>query len=105
LFTDEFRCPIPAAVTAQAIWELVAINPCGLVHVAGSERLSRWQIGTLIAARAQHLNPRIEPGSLRDYAGAPRPPDTTLDCSRAQSLLSFKLPGLTEYLEAHPDAM
>jgi dTDP-4-dehydrorhamnose reductase len=103
LFTDEFRCPIPAAVTARAVWELVGCERPGLYHLAGRERLSRWQIGELIARRWPQLQPRIEPGSLRDYQGAPRPPDTALDCTRLQSLLTFPLPGLTEYLAAHPD--
>jgi dTDP-4-dehydrorhamnose reductase len=103
LFTDEFRCPIPAAVTARAVWELVSQNQPGLYHLAGSERLSRCRIGQLIAQRCPDLHPRIEPGSLRDYQGAPRSPDTSLDCARIQSLLSFPLPGLSEYLESHPD--
>src|SRR2546423_1860593 len=33
LFTDEFRCPIPVAVTAQAVWALVAQKQPGLYHL------------------------------------------------------------------------
>jgi dTDP-4-dehydrorhamnose reductase len=51
LFTDEFRSPIPAQVTARAIWELTERNRPGHYHVAGGERLSRWQIGQLLAVR------------------------------------------------------
>ncbi len=103
LFTDEFRSPIPAEVTARAIWELATLSRPGLYHVAGSERLSRWQIGQLLATRWPQLKPRIEPGSLKEYRGAPRAPDTSLNCAKAQELLSFRLPGLTEWLAAHPD--
>ena len=103
LFTDEFRSPIPAEVTARAIWELAGQNRPGLYHVAGSERLSRWQIGQLLAARWPKLNPRIDPGSLKQYQGAPRAPDTSLNCAKAQKQLSFRLPGLTEWLSAHPN--
>ncbi len=103
LFTDEFRCPIPAVVTAQAVWALVALNRPGLYHLAGSERLSRWQIGQLLAARWPRLNPKMEPGSLRDYQGPPRAPDTSLNCARIQKLLPFPLPGLGQWLAAHPD--
>ncbi len=103
LFVDEFRSPIPAEVTARAIWELAALNQAGLYHVAGSERLSRWQVGQLLAARWPVLKPKIEPGSLKEYAGAPRAPDTSLNCAKAQEQLSFSLPGLTEWLAAHPD--
>lgn len=103
LFTDEFRSPLPAVVTARAVWELVRANRPGLYHLAGAERLSRWQIGQLLAARWPALAPRLAAGSLRDYTGAPRAPDTSLDCAKLQKLLSFPLPGLSQWLAAHPD--
>ena len=103
LFTDEFRAPIPAEATARAIWDLASQDRPGLYHVAGSERLSRWQIGQLLAARWPDLKPQMEPGSLKQYRGAPRAPDTSLNCAKAQKLLSFRLPGLTEWLPAHPN--
>jgi dTDP-4-dehydrorhamnose reductase len=105
LFTDEFRTPIAASVTARATWELLALNKPGLYHVAGAERLSRWQIGQLLAERWPELNPIIEPASLKEYCGAPRAPDTSLNCAKAQTLLSFPLPGLTEWLRTHRDAV
>jgi dTDP-4-dehydrorhamnose reductase len=105
LFRDEFRAPMSAEVTARAIWELAACGQRGLYHLAGSERLSRWQIGQLLAARWPQLKPGIEPASLKEYTGAPRPPDTSLNCAKAQALLSFPLPGLTDWLAAHPDEL
>jgi dTDP-4-dehydrorhamnose reductase len=102
LFTDEFRCPIAAAVTAQAVWELIAQNKPGLYHLAGSEKLSRWKIGKLLAARCSRFNPRIRPASLKDYQGAPRCPDTSLACSKIQPLLSFPVPGFSQWLAANP---
>ena len=101
LFTDEFRCPIHAEVTAHAAWELLAKNQPGLYHIAGSERLSRWQIGQLLAPRWPQLNPKIVATSLKEYQGAPRAPDTSLNCAKAQKLLSFQIPGLSDWLAAH----
>ncbi len=103
LFTDEFRSPMPAAVTARVIWDLASLEEPGLYHLAGSERLSRWQIGQLLAARWPQSHPRIEPASLKEYVGAPRAPDTSLNCAKVQKLLSFRLPGLTGWLCAQPD--
>lgn len=103
LFHDEFRCPIPASVTARAVWELAAQKSSGLFHLAGGEKLSRLQIGQLAAARHPELQPRIRSCSLREYQGAPRAADTSMNCSKIQSLLSFPLPGLTAYLRAHPE--
>jgi dTDP-4-dehydrorhamnose reductase len=98
LFTDEFRCPIPAEITARAVWELASQNRPGLYHLAGSERLSRWQIGQLIAAHLGIAHPKMESASLREYQGAPRSPDTSLNCAKIQNLLSFRIPSLSEWL-------
>ena len=103
LFTDEYRSPIHAEATARAIWELASRGAPGLYHLCGSERLSRWQIGQLIAARWPQLQPRIQAGSLKEYQGAPRAPDTSLNCAKVQRFLSFPLPGLTGWLAAHPE--
>ena len=103
LFTDEFRQPIPAVITARAVWELVGQRATGLFHVAGGERLSRWDIGQLLAARWPQLHPKIESASLKTYQGAPRSPDTSLNCAKTQRLLSFPLPKFSEWLAAHPN--
>ena len=103
LFTDEFRCPISARVTARAVWELIEQHHTGLYHIAGTERLSRWQIGQLLASRWPQLHPKLEPASRLTYTGPPRPADTSLNCAKAQQLLSFALPGLTEWLMSNPD--
>jgi dTDP-4-dehydrorhamnose reductase len=102
-FIDEFRCPIPAEVTARAVWTLVGQNPGGLYHLVGRERMSRAQIGQLLARRWPQLNPRCALSSLHDYKGPPRAPDTSLNCAKVQARLPFRLPGLTEWLAAHPD--
>jgi dTDP-4-dehydrorhamnose reductase len=98
LFTDEFRCPIPAEVTARFTWEMTKLNRSGLYHLAGAERLSRWEIGRLVAASWPNLAARIEAGSVRDFKGPPRSPDTSLDCSKIQPLLSAPLPCFSAWL-------
>jgi dTDP-4-dehydrorhamnose reductase len=103
LFTDEFRCPIFAGETARAVWELADKNQTGLFHVAGAERLSRWQIGQLLAARWPQLHPKIAPDLAKNHPGPPRALDTSLNIAKVQKILSEPLPGLTEWLAAHPD--
>jgi len=103
LFTDEFRCPIPAVETARAVWELARKNCTGIFHVAGAEKLSRWQIGQLLVKRRPELAGKIKPGSAGDLPGPPRAPDTSLNISRAQKILSVPLPGLTGWLAANPN--
>ena len=98
LFVDEFRSPIPAEVTARAIWELVAAGGSGLFHLGGSERVSRFALGQLIAERCPQLQPRLEPAYIRDSSDPRRPPDTSLDVRKIQELLSFPLPCISEWL-------
>jgi dTDP-4-dehydrorhamnose reductase len=105
LFTDEFRCPMPAVVTARVVWELANQNQTGLFHVAGSERLSRYEIGKLLAARWPQLNPRIETALAKDYPNPPRPRDASLNCAKVQSILPFQLPAFSNWLRDHPDEL
>ncbi len=102
LFTDEFRCPIFAGETARAVWELVNQERTGLFHVAGAEKLSRWQIGQLIAARWPQLNPKITPGLAANFPGPPRALDTSLNITKVQGVLSVPLPGMGDWLAANP---
>jgi dTDP-4-dehydrorhamnose reductase len=102
LFIDEFRSPIHARYTALATWELLAQKKTGIYHVAGCERLSRWEIGQILARRSPELMPQMEAGSLVTYQGDPRAPDTSLKCKKAQDCLSFALPGLREWSLSHP---
>jgi dTDP-4-dehydrorhamnose reductase len=100
LFADEFRCPIPAETTVRAIWEIA--GEAGLYHLCGAEKLSRAQIGELLAAHHVDLNPMIVRGSLRDYKGSPRPPDTSMKCGKIQAKLSFPLPKFSDWIRAQP---
>lgn len=104
LFTDEFRCPMAAVETARAVWELAAKNRTGLYHLAGAERLSRWEIGKLLA-KYWKVDAKMEPVSVRDVPGlAPRSPDTSLNCAKVQSVLSFPLPRFSDWLATNTAA-
>lgn len=106
LFTDEYRCPIAADATARVVWSLArrcvergsTDRPAGIFHVAGAERLSRWEIGMLLAEVYEEFRGRLDAVSLRDYRGAPRSPDTSLDCSRVRPWLDAPLPRFSEWV-------
>lgn len=98
LFTDEFRTPIAAHETARAVLDLLVIGASGTLHVAGGERLSRWELGGLIAGLHPGLDSRIEAASLRDYQGPPRAADVTLDCRRAERLLGRPMQRFREWI-------
>ncbi|MEN9575174.1 MAG: hypothetical protein RL514_3029 [Verrucomicrobiota bacterium] len=102
LFTDEFRCPTAALVTARATWELLAQRASGLFHLCGADKLSRWDIAQLLLLRWPALPGKLLPDTILNYRGAPRPRDTSMDCAKVQRLLSFRLPGMAEVLAQHP---
>jgi len=102
LFTDEFRCPIPAVETARAVWELTEKKCSGIYHVAGAEKLSRFQIGELLVKRWPELTAKIKSGSAKDFPGPPRALDTSMDISKVQKVLSRPLPKFSEWLAANP---
>ena len=102
LFTDEFRCPIAAAATARAVWELAQKNCAGIYHVAGAEKLSRWQIGQLLLARWPEVTAKIEAGLATEFPGPPRALNVTLNIAKAQRMLSTPLPKFSDWLAAHP---
>jgi dTDP-4-dehydrorhamnose reductase len=93
LFTDEYRCPVRVEDLAAALVELLyrvdhVDGPfAGFLHIAGPERLSRYELGLRIA-RFYGRSP--EPGIVRALArdsAQPRPRDCTLSIALAQRIL------------------
>jgi dTDP-4-dehydrorhamnose reductase len=98
LFTDEYRCPILVDDLADALLELAENDFAGIIHVAGAQRLSRYEFGVKLA-NALSVAPRFEPALSATYPGR-RPRDCTLDISLAQRVLRTRLRGVDE-LVAH----
>ncbi|MGE5603135.1 MAG: SDR family oxidoreductase [Nitrososphaerales archaeon] len=93
LFTDEYRCPVRVEDLAAALVELIdRVNGVdsrfsGFLHIAGPERLSRYELGLRIARfYGRDPEPGIIPGLARD-SGQPRPRDCALSIALAQRTL------------------
>jgi dTDP-4-dehydrorhamnose reductase len=104
LFTDEFRCPLPAVETARAVWDLAQKNCAGIYHVAGAEKLSRYEIGKLLIRRWPEVTAELTSGSAKDFPGPPRALDTSLNLGKVQKILAQPLPKLSEWLAQNPAA-
>lgn len=85
LFFDEYRSVCGARSIAEGILKLM--NHSGIIHLAGMERLSRYEFGVK-AAKAFGLNESLLLScSQKDVKmAAPRPADVSLDISKAVSL-------------------
>jgi len=86
LFTDEFRCPIFVEDLAAAVLEVVDLDFCGVIHIAGPERMNRYDFGARLAGRLLLDASLLVPGSSRE-SGLTRPRDCSLDTSFARDLL------------------
>src|SRR6478672_6134942 len=67
-------------------------EPCGNWFRSRAGDFTTWR-----AARCPELKPKLEPASIKEYAGPPRPPDTSLNCTKAERLLGRPLAGLKEW--------
>jgi dTDP-4-dehydrorhamnose reductase len=86
-FEDEFRTALDYATAAAILTRLVASDATGLLHVAGRERVSRYELARRIAS-ALGLDPRLVGANRQaDAASAePRPADVSLDTTRLTAL-------------------
>lgn len=97
LFTDDIRCPVHVGDLASAVRELAASDQAGMFHVAGTDALSRHQLGALIARRDGLDATRLATGRRADSA-VPVPLDVRLDCRTTQLHMRTRLRGAREFL-------
>ena len=102
LFIDEFRTPVSGKTAAQGLL-LALAKVKGRIHLGGKERLSRYDFGRLLVEVFQ-LPPGLKPCRQQDVKmAAPRPPDVSLDSSKAFAL-GYQPLSIKEELEALPES-
>jgi dTDP-4-dehydrorhamnose reductase len=101
LFTDVVRCPVHMTDLAAALLELAASPYSGIHHVAGSDAISRYELGVLIARR-DGLDQNALPAGLRAGTGPPGPLDVRLDSTGTQARLNTRIRGAREFLAPTP---
>jgi dTDP-4-dehydrorhamnose reductase len=86
---SEFRTPIDVITLSRATLELTQLNFTGVLHLAGNDRLSRYEIARRIASTLGYPAELIvdkEPEPI--HGRALRPVDASLDNTRAKSVLA-----------------
>jgi dTDP-4-dehydrorhamnose reductase len=101
LFTDDVRCPVHVTDLASALLELAASPYAGIHHVAGTDALSRYELGVLLSRR-DGLDQAALPSGLRASTGLPGPIDVRLDSTNTQARLNTRLRGASEFLALTP---
>ena len=94
-FEDEWRSPVLVDDLAAALVELSGRSETGLLHVAGPEAVSRYELACRIAtAHGLPLN-SLRRGRIAD-SGLERAPRCVLDSTRARALLRTPIRGVSE---------
>ena len=96
-FRDEYRSPVLVQELAGALIKLAGIRRSGLLHLAGSDRVSRWWFGLRLLQALGFPTHTVKAGSVKDIR-SPRPVDCSLDSSRAEKLLGMRLRGVKAVL-------
>jgi dTDP-4-dehydrorhamnose reductase len=80
----EVRTPVDVITVGRALLELAAGNHAGILHLAGHDRLSRYEIAQKIAARFGFPPQLIVAQAVTTWPGrAARPRDVSLNNARA----------------------
>lgn len=103
---DVWENPLYNISCGQALWAAVRKRPKGIVHLAGADRVNRFQFAKQVA-RAFDLDASlVKAASSRDFPGlAPRPRDTTFVTARMEKELGIKPLGLEDGLRAMRTSM
>ena len=92
-FTDEHRCPVQVGDLAAALLEVASSAYAGLLHVAGADSVTRYELAELLSGGP------VRAASQADAAEA-RPRDCSLSIERARGLLRTPPRGVREVLNA-----
>lgn len=100
LVGDVFENPLHSHQCGRALWKLLEKRPAGIFHLAGADRVSRWELG-LKAARAFDLDASLLSRVDSSYfpSIAPRPKDTTFTTRRMEAELGMRPLTLEEGLQ------
>ncbi len=98
LFVDEFRTPISGNSAAKGLL-MICEKVKGIIHLGGSEGISRYDLGRLVMDVFAIKNAKLKPCNQKDMVmAAPRPLDVSLDSSKAFAF-GFRPLSLTEELK------
>jgi dTDP-4-dehydrorhamnose reductase len=86
-FEDEFRTPLDYVTAASILVRLAESEATGILHAAGGERVSRFEMMRRAAAALGADSELVRANRRADApAPEPRPADVSLDTSRLRSL-------------------
>lgn len=98
LYEDEFRSPLSSDTLIPLLLKLAQSSLTGILHVAGSERVSRYELGCRLLETLGLPQSLLTPGSRLQAPWPPRPHDLSFDCGKLVRFLGHGLPTLDQSL-------
>lgn len=106
LVDDVWENPLFNIQCGRALWEIVRRRPGGTFHLAGAERVNRYELGLKVAAAFGLDASLVKRADSSQFPGiAQRPPDTTFATGKMERDLGVKPMTLDEGLTAMREAM
>lgn len=97
---DHFNSPTLADNLAEALFEVIESDLSGIYHIAGSERISRYEFSRKVAKAFDLDSGLIKPVRMKELKAwtAKRPRDSSLSIEKAQNKLKTRLLSVQESL-------
>ncbi len=87
LFTDQFRSPISISEASKIIYKIIELDaPTGIYNLGGQERLSRYELGELLAKKVGSKAELLIPSSLKEAETVPYVKDVSLNTNKIRNL-------------------
>lgn len=100
-FSDEYRSPIDAQTLASIALEFATHDAAGLFHAGGSERLSRYDLGSMLCTHFSIDASHIRAAKLSDASLVPpRPADCSMNNTKLCSIIRTPIPSVAEMIAA-----
>ena len=89
--TDQYTAPTYVPNLSKMLIEIATRQIVGIIHVAGATRISRYEIASLVASKLSLDKKFLKQTSIKDMNWtAKRPKDSSLDVSKATTILREK---------------
>jgi len=93
---EEIRTPIDVWTLCSSLLALAQVDVEGIIHLAGSESVSRLKLGRIIAEVLGHDPSLVMPPETIPSGRAPRPRDVSLLVEKATRILGVEMPRCRE---------
>jgi dTDP-4-dehydrorhamnose reductase len=100
-FTDSYFTPIHLDHLAPIMADLIECDASGIFHVAGRDRISKFDFAQKLCKQAGLSSDLVKPGKLGDAnLVAPRPHDMSLSTEKIANLLGRPMPTIDDGIAA-----